>query len=386
LNADIFARGESDHSRPTFDRVALLWTPHDEMFAAIATAPAPGQAEAPDAAMPQLPVVTPRQCAYHAAAAASIVRSSARDISLGIATDIQRHLPPASTLARVTLDEDDDTLALADASRNSRLPIDPARCIVFEAIINHGGAKTAASSASGIVSVRCVTLDDILADDCVCAAVRPLALDGYSLIKQNRFDPRRPAPEIATLSVPVAWSQRGLCVYREWERVLDAFKASVLPRLLPTDRDAAPVLVAALLIDFFTTACVESLQFRVHVSFSRQLIQSILASLAARVSAAPPEPRHLVATSRIFSASVAVHGVDGKIPHETCVHTLESATLDGMCAFDYCWCALFSSCRLVSTLSLLPHLLGGQQSTAQILEQLEPHKDTNGAISEDGAC
>ena len=250
LNADIFARGESDHSRPTFDRVALLWTPHDEMFAATATATAPGPAEAQDAAPPQLPVATPRQCAHHAATAASIVRSSARDISLGIATDIQRHLPPASTLARVTVDEDDDTLALADASRNNRLPIDPARCMVFEAIVNHGGAKTSASSASGVVSVRCVTLDDILTDDCVCAAVRPLALDGYSLIEQNRFDPRRPAPEIATLSVPLAWSQRGLCVYREWERVLDAFKASVLPRLLPSDRDAAPVRVAALSIDF----------------------------------------------------------------------------------------------------------------------------------------
>jgi hypothetical protein len=250
LNADIFARGESDHSRPTFDRVALLWTPHDEMFCATATASAPVQVDSQDAAMPQVSVITPRQCAYHAAAAASIVRSSARDISLGIATDIQRHLPPASTLARVTLDEDDDTLALADESRNIRLPIDPARCIVFEAIVNHGGAKTSPSSASGIVSVRCVTLDDILADDCVCAAVRPLALDGYSLIKQNRFDPRRPAPEIATSPVPVAWSQRGLCVYREWERVLDAFKASVLPRLLPTDRDAAPVRVAVLTIDF----------------------------------------------------------------------------------------------------------------------------------------
>jgi hypothetical protein len=50
-----------------------------------------------------------------------------------------------------------------------------------------------------------------------------------------------------------------------------------------------------------------------------QIIQPILASLSARVSAAPPEPRHLVATARIFTASAAVHGTGGKIPHDTCV-------------------------------------------------------------------
>jgi hypothetical protein len=41
--------------------------------------------------------------------------------------------------------------------------------------------------------------------------------------------------------------------------------------------------------------------------------------------------------------------------------------------------------RLVSTLSMLPHLLGGQQSTTQILEQLEKCKDANGLIAQDGA-
>lgn len=237
LNADIFARGESDHARPTFDRVALLWTPHDEMFAA--------HAEAQEATLPQHLVATPRQCAHHAAAASSIVRSSARDISLGIATDVQRYLPPASTLPRVTLDKDDDTLALADASQNSRLPIDPARCMVFEAVVNHGVTKSSA------FSVRCVTLDEILSSDCVCAAVRPLALDGYSLIKQNRFDARKPAPEFVSPTGLLQWSDRGLCVYREWERVLDAFKASVLPRLLPSDRDASQVRIAPLSNDLF---------------------------------------------------------------------------------------------------------------------------------------